>query len=237
MLRPAEVGVLIRLVAVLHERGRPVKEDVARLARLCCATPATFRQAVEALVDEGLIFRREGLLWSAEVEREIDFRSEKSSKSRSAAKKRWAKSEENQWSDDAGGMPDQSHSQSESERGKAKTPSPDIQTEEDSSQGSHSGDRGSGAEARSPSANEVSTARLDCLSAEHRRMLEQSLNQARRLSEADRTSIIAIRNKVLGGNPPNQEDMDRLTSIFRGLAADDGMEWADNHNQIGGMRA
>jgi uncharacterized protein YdaU (DUF1376 family) len=223
MLRPAEVGVFIRLVAVLHERGRPVKDDVARLARLCCATPATFRQSVETLVDEGLILRREGLLWSTEVEREIDFRSEKSSKSRSAAKKRWGKSEENQWQDHAGGMPDQSHSQRSDGR-RRKPAAQDRKLKKVDAEGG-------APDGRPLSAEEDRTSRR----LRHRRMLERCFERAADLGDIDKQAITIMRDKLDAGDALTEKGDGLLTRIFRGLAAD-GEGWAEDEQTVRGAR-
>lgn len=73
-LSAAETGILIRLIANMHDRGEPLAEDHARLARLCGTVTLNFRRAIDALLDGGLIIRTGGGLWSPMVQAEVDFR-------------------------------------------------------------------------------------------------------------------------------------------------------------------
>jgi len=73
-LSAAETGILIRLVANMHDRGEPLTEDHARLARLCGTVTLNFRRAIDALLAGGLLVRKGDGLWSPMVQAEVDFR-------------------------------------------------------------------------------------------------------------------------------------------------------------------
>lgn len=103
----AETGVYISLIAMMYERGEPIVEDAARLARLCGASNAQFKKALETLISEGKIQRVEGGLWNGRVEKEVVYRSEKSEVGKQAAEKRWRKDKQNQRPADADAMPTQ----------------------------------------------------------------------------------------------------------------------------------
>jgi len=103
----AETGIYITLVASMYERGEPIPEDHARLARLCGASNSTFKSALETLVSEGKIMRVEGGLWNDRVEKESVYRSEKSEVGKQAANARWQKSERKQSSNNASAMQSQ----------------------------------------------------------------------------------------------------------------------------------
>lgn len=105
----AETGIYITLIATMYERGEPIPEDHARLARLCGASNATFRASLETLISEGKITRVEGGLWNDRVEKENVYRSEKSEVGRQAAQVRWSgKDKKNNSATDASAL--QSHS-------------------------------------------------------------------------------------------------------------------------------
>jgi uncharacterized protein YdaU (DUF1376 family) len=105
----AETGIYITLIATMYERGEPIPEDHKRLARLCGASNAAFKSALETLINEGKIERVDGGLWNERVGKESEFRSEKSQVGRQAANARWNKKDnENNVSDDANAMPSQS---------------------------------------------------------------------------------------------------------------------------------
>lgn len=103
-LKPAEAGILISLLAMMHEHGSPLREDHDRLARRCSTTKAAFGKVIETLLSERQIIRKQGGgLWSDFIEQEIAFRAEKSQKLRKNSSKRWEKTKQNQASDDANG--------------------------------------------------------------------------------------------------------------------------------------
>lgn len=104
-----ETGVYITLIATMYERGEPIPEDHARLARLCGASNSSFAKAIETLVDEGKIVRVGGGLWNDRVEKEQVYLSEKSEVGSRAARARWNKKDnENNDSGDADALPTQS---------------------------------------------------------------------------------------------------------------------------------
>lgn len=105
-----ETGVYITLIATMYERGEPIQEDHARLARLCGASNSAFKKALETLVDEGKITRSANGLWNDRVEKEQVYLSEKSEVGSKAASARWGKKDnENNGGDDANAL----HTQSE----------------------------------------------------------------------------------------------------------------------------
>lgn len=104
-----ETGVYITLVATMYERGEPIPEDHARLARLCGASNSAFKKALETLVDEGKITRINDGLWNDRVQKEQVYLSEKSEVGSRAANARWGKKDnENNTPYDANAMPAQS---------------------------------------------------------------------------------------------------------------------------------
>lgn len=111
-LKPTEAGILIHLLAMLHERGAPLPEDLDRLARRCGTTKPTLKRSIEMLIELGYLTRKDRALWTDKVQVEIDWRAEKSANGKTAAKERWKKDQQNQASSDATGMPDKSHSHS-----------------------------------------------------------------------------------------------------------------------------
>ncbi|MCH6203420.1 YdaU family protein [Brucella ciceri] len=86
-----ETGIYITLIATMYERGEPIAEDHARLARLCGASNSAFRKALDTLIDEGKITRIEAGLWNDRVEKEQVYLSEKSEVGSRAANARWGK--------------------------------------------------------------------------------------------------------------------------------------------------
>lgn len=98
-------GILINLLCLMHENGGPlaVADDV--LARRCLVKKSTFAKAVETLIEAGLVIRVDGRIWSADAQRELAHREEKSTSGKTAAKKRWEKTQQKQYHDDADAMP------------------------------------------------------------------------------------------------------------------------------------
>ncbi|AWC22213.1 hypothetical protein CO731_01669 [Aminobacter sp. MSH1] len=97
-LKAAEAGILINLIAMLHERGEPVPEDHDRLGRLCGARKDTFTSALKTLLAEGKIVRKNGGLWSPIIQSETEFRREKSQVAAKNVSGRWKKTEQKQTS-------------------------------------------------------------------------------------------------------------------------------------------
>jgi len=104
----AETGIYITLIAMMYERGKPVANDAARLARLCGTTPAAMKATITTLSDDGkLVITDEGL-WNGRVGVETEIRREKSTQAGESAKTRWQKAKENQQRNHADALPLQS---------------------------------------------------------------------------------------------------------------------------------
>ncbi|SPL64428.1 hypothetical protein OHAE_295 [Ochrobactrum soli] len=91
-----ETGIYITLIATMYERGEPIVEDHARLARLCGASNSAFRKALDTLIDEGKITRIDAGLWNDRVEKEQVYLSEKSEVGKRAGKASAEKRKQNQ---------------------------------------------------------------------------------------------------------------------------------------------
>lgn len=103
-LTAAETGVYITLIAMMYERQEPLKQDAARLARLCGCRLDAFKRALDVLIDEGKITIEDGGLWNARVTKELSRRTEKSHVAAQNAAARWDKHKQNQAPDDADAM-------------------------------------------------------------------------------------------------------------------------------------
>ena len=103
-----EAGIYITLIANMYDRMEPLPEDYDRLARLCGTTKSALKKTIKTLIEDKKIVRIEGGFWNKKVQKEIEFREEKSNKSSSAAKKRWEKDQQNQREDDADAVQTQS---------------------------------------------------------------------------------------------------------------------------------
>ena len=71
-LKPSEVGTYVKLLAIMHLHAEPIPDDMDRLARRVGTDLRTFKPAREALIDAGLIFVKDGLLWSPLIEHELE---------------------------------------------------------------------------------------------------------------------------------------------------------------------
>jgi uncharacterized protein YdaU (DUF1376 family) len=103
-----ETGVYITLIMSMYERGEPIPEDHARLARLCGASNSAFKCALDTLM--GKIVRVEAGRWNDRVEKEQVYLSEKSEVGFQTAKARWKKTKQKQGSSDANAVRCQCHS-------------------------------------------------------------------------------------------------------------------------------
>lgn len=92
-----ETGVYITLVATMYERGEPIPEDHARLARLCGTSNSAFKKALDTLIDDGKITRADAGLWNDRVQKEKVYLSEKSEVGKRAGKASAEKRKQNQW--------------------------------------------------------------------------------------------------------------------------------------------
>lgn len=99
-LGPVEVTALLAIMAETHQRGEPYPEDHARLAKRCRTTKPAMSRAIEALVEEQLVVRRDGGLWSEYIGDEIDHRGKRAEVAAQNVKKRWGKTERNQSASD-----------------------------------------------------------------------------------------------------------------------------------------
>ena len=95
-LGPVEVAALVAIMAEVHQRGEPYPEDHARLAKRCRTTKPAMSRAIEALVEEQLLVRQGGGLWSAYIGDEIDHRGKRAEVAAQNVNKRWGKTERNQ---------------------------------------------------------------------------------------------------------------------------------------------
>lgn len=103
-LNPSDKGILIDLLAIMHERGEPVPYNAAVLARRCRATPRSFSKAVECIIEAGLAHLEGGAIWSELMQVQIEFERKNSLSRKTAAEKRWKKTKENQYNADADAM-------------------------------------------------------------------------------------------------------------------------------------
>jgi len=72
VLRAAERGIYISLIMAMYERGKPLKNDVGLLARLCGASNSHFKNTLDLLIDEGLIILTDdGFLWNPQLNEEL----------------------------------------------------------------------------------------------------------------------------------------------------------------------
>jgi len=100
-LKAEQRGVLVELLVLMHEDRGPVAEDCDWLATAAGTTRATIKKIIDRLVELGIIERKNGGLWSAYMQRQIEDQGERSEKNSRAAKKRFQKTKQNQRADDA----------------------------------------------------------------------------------------------------------------------------------------
>jgi uncharacterized protein YdaU (DUF1376 family) len=100
-LTMAEAGLYVTLTAMMYERAEPISMDHGRLARLCGASPAAFKKALSALIDEGKIIQTDAGLWSKRVQKELKNREQKRDLATQSAAARWEKTQQNQSKADA----------------------------------------------------------------------------------------------------------------------------------------
>jgi len=110
-LSPAERGVYITLLCLIYETDGQVPRDDARLSRRCGSPKASFKRTLDALIDEGKITERDGMLSNERAEKVIVDRQNRIQNATHAAQQKWdaqrKKSEQNQRQDDAGAVPEQ----------------------------------------------------------------------------------------------------------------------------------
>ena len=93
---------------MMHERGEPIAEDHRRLATGCHATRPSFERALTVLIEQGIVHRDAGRLWSELVAKEVNYRKSKSEKAKLSAQERWEKGQQIQRNNDANATRDKS---------------------------------------------------------------------------------------------------------------------------------
>ena len=94
-------GVYITLLCLMYEAEGPLPQKWDTLSRRCGCTLPAFKRAISDLEDDGKIDVSDDGLWSKKCEKHITQRRERSDSARSAAKKRWEKTEQKQGKADA----------------------------------------------------------------------------------------------------------------------------------------
>jgi len=97
-------GVYITLLCLIYEEEGPVPQSWDMLARRCGCTLPAFKKAVEALQADGKIQIIDGAIWSDKCAKHIAQRGERRNSARSAAEKRWEKTQQKQGKADATAM-------------------------------------------------------------------------------------------------------------------------------------
>ncbi|CDN92511.1 DUF1376 domain-containing protein [Agrobacterium tumefaciens] len=95
-LTPSEAGVYIKLLAVMHLHAEPIVDDIGRLARRVGADMRVFKPARAALIEAGLIISKDGKLWSALSEGELEHITARSQIARSNVATRHQKGKQKQ---------------------------------------------------------------------------------------------------------------------------------------------
>lgn len=101
-LNATETGIYIRLLAAMNEADEPISGSALDiLPRLLGVRQKTFGEAVEKLIERGLIDRLPEGLWAPAMDEERAFRDRNSDKARTNSVKRWRKTQQNQSGSDA----------------------------------------------------------------------------------------------------------------------------------------
>jgi uncharacterized protein YdaU (DUF1376 family) len=103
-LTAAERGVYTTLIMLMYEKNGSIAPDHARLARRCGLPKARFTKALEALIQQGKIFKTAGGLMNARCERELVERASRSQVGQTAAAARWKKDAGGRLSDEPAGV-------------------------------------------------------------------------------------------------------------------------------------
>ncbi|TBC78008.1 DUF1376 domain-containing protein [Rhizobium ruizarguesonis] len=98
-LTPSETGIYVKLLSVMHLHAGPIPADLGRLARRVGADMRTFRPALEALIDAGLVVSNDDFLWSPAAQSSIENITRKSKIASENVATRYRKNEQNQRSD------------------------------------------------------------------------------------------------------------------------------------------
>lgn len=110
-LSPAERGIYITILCLIWDGDGPVEMDIARLARRCGVSKASFGKILESLLAEEKLVQTPRGLTNQRAEKTILDRQNRIKKATHAATQRWdaqtRKNEEKQRSDDAIAVPQQ----------------------------------------------------------------------------------------------------------------------------------
>jgi uncharacterized protein YdaU (DUF1376 family) len=99
-LSNGERGVYIDLLALIYDRGEPVKRDDASLARRCNLTVPTFTRILNSLVrQEEIVETAAGFLTNERAEKVLRERENKSVATSKSVSSRWEKEKKNQHSE------------------------------------------------------------------------------------------------------------------------------------------
>lgn len=93
-LSPAERGVYITILCLIYEADGEIARDDARLSRRCGAPKAGFVRIIEALIDQGKLIERGGMLSNRRAEKAIVDRQNRSRKAYHAASQKWSAQEQ-----------------------------------------------------------------------------------------------------------------------------------------------
>ena len=110
-LSPAERGVYVTILCLIYEVDGAIQRDDARLSRRCGMPKAAFMRTIGALIDEGKLTEKGGMLSNSRAEKAIIGRQIRVQNATHAANSRHnahkQKTEQNQRQKDAGAMPGQ----------------------------------------------------------------------------------------------------------------------------------
>lgn len=95
-----ETGVYITMIMMMYEAHGPIRNDEARLARMCGLPVATFRKVNSSLLESGKISEVDGYLINDRVVAELKFGDEKSVAASKSSRARWGKSTVNSTRDE-----------------------------------------------------------------------------------------------------------------------------------------
>jgi uncharacterized protein YdaU (DUF1376 family) len=101
-LTSIEANALLTIMCECHQRGEPLPDDPARLAKRCKTSKPAMEKAIGVLLDEDLIARKGGGLWSDYIGGEMSYREERAEQASQNVKKRWQKNQQNQDPPDTG---------------------------------------------------------------------------------------------------------------------------------------
>lgn len=132
-LSPAERGVYITLLCLIYEADGEIARDDARLSRRCGSPKASFSRILDALICEGKLIERDGMLSNKRAKKAIVDRQNRAQNASHAARLKWSaqvkKNKQNQRKNCAGAM----RAQCVKDASQSPEPEPDIKTESNDS--------------------------------------------------------------------------------------------------------